>query len=75
VSTKPGAIHLATLNSYYGLLAQGNHLRLRHQFYHQHVGALKRYFIPANAQYSHLKLRAGWQHLGQPVHKRHSPRI
>jgi RNA-directed DNA polymerase len=54
---------LATVNSYYGLLAQGNHLRLRQQFYHQHAGVLKRYFIPANARYSHLKLKAGWQHL------------
>lgn len=57
------------------MLAQCNHLRLRQQFYHQHVGALKRYFIPADAQYSNLKLSAGWQHLGQSVRKRHSPRI
>ncbi len=56
---------LATLNSYYGLLAQGNHLRLRQQFYHQHLGALKRYFIPGDSQYSHLKIKQVWQEPGQ----------
>jgi RNA-directed DNA polymerase len=56
---------LATLNSYYGLLAQGNHWHLRQQFYHRHAGVLKRYYRPADAQYSHLRLRAGWQRLGQ----------
>lgn len=55
---------LATINSYYGLLAQGNHLKLRWQLYHHHSGALKRYYRPANAKYSHLRLRAGWRHLG-----------
>lgn len=59
---------LATVNSYYGLLAQGNHYRLRQQFYHCHGGVLKRYFRPADAQYSHLRLLAGWQHLGQTLH-------
>ncbi|MFM5498751.1 hypothetical protein ACET9I_19475 [Aeromonas veronii] len=48
---------LATINSYYGLLQQGQHWRLRQQLYNQHFGLLKGFFIPANAGYTHIKLK------------------
>ncbi|MGL4751487.1 MAG: reverse transcriptase domain-containing protein [Aeromonadaceae bacterium] len=52
---------LATLNSYWGLLSHANHLRLRKYFYEQELGLLKKYFIPADEKYRHLKLKAGWR--------------
>ncbi|MFM5590680.1 RNA-directed DNA polymerase [Aeromonas veronii] len=48
---------LATINSYYGLLHHGKHWRLRQRIYHQHFGLLKHFFIPANAGYTHIKLK------------------
>lgn len=51
---------LSTLNSYYGLLAHAQTYTLRKHIYHQELGMLRRYFLPADAAYSSLKLRAHW---------------
>lgn len=52
---------LATLNSYWGLLAHAQHIRLRRYLYEHELGSLKRFFIPADEKYCHLRLKAGWQ--------------
>lgn len=49
---------LSTINSYYGLLSHANHCRLRKSLYHHHFGELKTLFIPANANYTSVKLRS-----------------
>lgn len=51
---------LATLNSYYGLLAHAQTYRLRKHIYHHELGVLKRYFLPSDPNYSSLKIRAHW---------------
>ncbi|MBF8224475.1 RNA-directed DNA polymerase [Halomonas sp. 328] len=51
---------LATLNSYYGLFRQANTFRLRHHLYHRELGTLRRFFVPADAAYRHLRLRRHW---------------
>lgn len=52
---------LATLNSYWGLLAHANHLTLRKYLYEHELGLLKPYFIPGDEKYRHLRLKAGWR--------------
>ncbi|MCC2525798.1 RNA-directed DNA polymerase [Vibrio coralliilyticus] len=47
----------ATINSYYGLLSHANHCQLRKNIYHQDFDQLKRYFIPANAMYTSIRIR------------------
>ncbi len=51
---------LSTLNSYYGLLGHAQTYTLRKHIYHEELGMLRRYFLPADAAYSSLKLRAHW---------------
>ena len=51
---------LSTLNSYYGLMKHANTYRLRKHIYHQELGILRRYFLPVNKDYHHLKIRAHW---------------
>lgn len=51
---------LSTLNSYYGLLAHAHTYTLRKHIYHQELGILRRYFLPADKDYSNLKIRAHW---------------
>ncbi len=45
----------STINSYYGLLSQANHCKLRQQIYHE----LKRYLLPNNAYYNHFTIKKG----------------
>ncbi|WP_421262999.1 reverse transcriptase domain-containing protein [Aeromonas sp. 602200] len=52
---------LATLNSYWGLLAHANHLRLRKHFYEHELGLLKPYFVPGDEKYRHLRLKSVWR--------------
>lgn len=52
---------LATLNSYWGLLAHADHLRLRKYLYEHELGILKPYFIPGDEKYRHLRLKAVWR--------------
>jgi RNA-directed DNA polymerase len=58
----PAFLHkmLATLNSYYGLMQHHHTWHLRQHIYHQRLGALRRYFLPANANYTHLRIRTHW---------------
>jgi len=51
---------LSTLNSYYGLLRHANTYTLRKHIYHKELGILRSYFLPADKDYSHLKVRAHW---------------
>lgn len=51
---------LSTLNSYYGLLGHAHTYTLRKHIYHQELGILRRYFLPADKDYSNLKIRAHW---------------
>ncbi|TXJ13028.1 MAG: RNA-dependent DNA polymerase [Alicycliphilus sp.] len=51
---------LSTLNSYYGLLGHANTYTLRKYIYHHYLGSLRRYFLPADLRYSHLRIRAHW---------------
>jgi hypothetical protein len=51
---------LATLNSYYGLFQHAHTYNLRKHIYHHELGPLQRYFLPADADYSHLKIRTHW---------------
>ena len=51
---------LATLNSYYGLMQHHHTWHLRQHIYHQRLGTLQRFFLPANANYTHLRIRAHW---------------
>lgn len=52
---------LATLNSYFGLMAHANHLKLRKHIYERELGILKPYFMPGDETYRHLRLKAIWQ--------------
>lgn len=52
---------LATLNSYWGLMAHANHLRLRKYLYEQELGLLKQYFLPGDEKYRHLRLKSAWR--------------
>lgn len=49
----------STINSYYGLLNQANHCKLRQNLYHCHFGELKRYLLPNNAYYEHFTIKKG----------------
>ncbi|MCE7732871.1 RNA-directed DNA polymerase [Vibrio campbellii] len=49
----------STVNSYYGLLNQANHCKLRQSLYHCHFGELKRYLLPNNAYYEHFTIKKG----------------
>ena len=51
---------LSTLNSYYGLLGHAHTYTLRKHIYHQELGLLRRYFLPADKDYSSLKIRRHW---------------
>ena len=51
---------LSTLNSYYGLLGHAHTYTLRKHIYHQELGLLRRYFLPADKDYSSLRIRAHW---------------
>lgn len=51
---------LATLNSYYGQFGHAQTFTLRQHIYHHELGPLQRYFLPADAAYSHLKIRTHW---------------
>lgn len=51
---------LSTLNSYYGLLVHAHTYTLRKHIYHQELGLLQRYFLPADKDYSCLRIRAHW---------------
>ncbi len=52
---------LATLNSYWGLMAHANHLRLRKYLYEHELGLLKPYFLPGDEKYRHLRLKSVWR--------------
>ncbi|MGR5048753.1 reverse transcriptase domain-containing protein [Photobacterium damselae] len=49
----------STINSYFGLLSQANHCKLRQQIYHNEFGELKRYLLPNNAYYNHFTIKKG----------------
>lgn len=51
---------LATLNSYYGQLGHANSYHLRREIYHQRLGGIKRYFLPADARYAALRIKPVW---------------
>lgn len=44
---------LATLNSYHGLFKHAHTYNLKKHIYHHELGPLQRYFLPADADYSH----------------------
>ncbi len=51
---------LATLNSYYGIFSHANTYRLRKHIYHKELGVLQKFFLPADANYQHLKIKKAW---------------
>ena len=51
---------LATLNSYYGQLVHANSYRLRIKIYHEMLGPIRRYFLPSDANYTRLHIKAVW---------------
>ena len=51
---------LATLNSYYGQLGHANSYHLRRKVYHDMLGSIKRYFLPADARYAKLRIKPVW---------------
>lgn len=51
---------LATLNSYYGQLVHANSYRLRIKIYHEMLGPIRRYFLPSDANYTQLHIKAVW---------------
>ena len=51
---------LSTLNSYYGLFMHADTYTLRKHVYHHELGILRRYFLPADKDYTHLLIRAHW---------------
>lgn len=51
---------LSTINSYYGMFGHARTFRLRKHIYHQEMGTLRRYFLPANKDYTHLVVRKVW---------------
>jgi hypothetical protein len=52
---------LSTINSYFGVLKHANTYRLRKHIYHKQLGVSEKYFIPADASYSHLEIRELWK--------------
>ena len=50
----------ATINSYYGLMCHTQSYRLRKSLYHGHFGPLRRYFLPADADYSAVRVCKRW---------------
>jgi len=51
---------LGTINSYYGQLIHANSYQLRRKIYHEMLGPIKRYFLPSNANYTQLHIKAIW---------------
>jgi len=51
---------LATINSYYGLFIHARTYTLRKHIYHRRLGTLQTYFLPANKDYTHLRVRKIW---------------
>jgi RNA-directed DNA polymerase len=52
---------LSTLNSYYGLFSHANAYSLRKHLYQHELGQMKRFFLPAGADYRHLVIKAVWK--------------
>ncbi|WP_286019201.1 reverse transcriptase/maturase family protein [Candidatus Venteria ishoeyi] len=49
----------ATINSYYGIFRFADSYKLRKHIYHHHLQELKRYFLPADANYNSIKIKSG----------------
>jgi hypothetical protein len=47
----------SVINSYLGMMQHTQHWRLRKQIWHRHAGLLKIWFIPANANYSAVRIK------------------
>ncbi|WET16064.1 RNA-directed DNA polymerase [Yersinia intermedia] len=47
----------AIINSYFGLMQQANHYQLRKKLYHHHFCHLKHWFIPANKDYTSVRIK------------------
>jgi len=48
---------VSSINSYYGHFRHANSFNLRKHIYEKHFGILKRFFIPANPEFTHFKIR------------------
>lgn len=48
---------LSVINSYFGLMKQANHYRLRQHIYHHHFDRLKTFMRPGDAQYTAVRLK------------------
>ena len=47
----------ALINSYFGLMKNTQHYRLRKKLYQKHFGLLKRYFLPSDANYNAIHIK------------------
>jgi len=47
---------LSSINSYYGHFKHANSFRLRKHLHENHFGILKKFFIPANKEFTHFKI-------------------
>lgn len=47
----------AVINSYFGLMQKANHYRLRKKLYQHHFCQLKHWFIPANSDYTSVRIK------------------
>ncbi|AHM74481.1 RNA-directed DNA polymerase [Yersinia hibernica] len=47
----------AVMNSYFGLMQKANHYRLRKKLYQYHFCHLKHWFIPANSDYTSVRIK------------------
>ena len=49
---------VSCINSYYGHFRHANSFNLRKHLYKKHFGILKRFFVPANLEVTHFKIRS-----------------